>query len=268
MDTMTLRIEKSLQIDSAAFSDRGKKRKLNQDAIFHQTGRTSTNKNVGLFLVCDGMGGHRGGEIASRIAVDTITSELAGIFASADTSRSAFRQKIRTAVSKANSEIRQYAQTHADQAPDLGTTVTLVAIYDNVAYIINAGDGRVYGWREGQLAQVTEDHSLAAALAKQGFIDETEVVHHPQNHIIFRALGADEAIEMDAFKWSLQEGDKLLVCSDGLWKAFENAGELGQRLAEESTAAELCQQLVHEANQRDGSDNISAIVVTISEAAP
>jgi serine/threonine protein phosphatase PrpC len=275
MDTMVLSVEKSLQIDSAAFSDRGKKRKLNEDTIFLQTGRTPTNKNVGLFLVCDGIGGHHGGEIASRIAVDTITTELADLFASADASSnnndpsaslSLLRQKIHAAVTKANSEIRQYAQNQANQASDLGTTVTLVAIYDNIAYILNAGDGRVYGWRAGRLSQITQDHSLAAALAKEGLIDETEVVHHPQNHIIFRALGIDEVIEVDAFNWTLQEGDKLLLCSDGLWKAFENSSELGQRLAENLMATDLCRQLVNEANRRDGSDNISAIVVTISEA--
>jgi protein phosphatase len=104
-------------------------------------------------------------------------------------------------------------------------------------------------------------------LAKEGLIDETEVIHHPQNHIIFRALGINEVIEADTFNWTLQESDKLLLCSDGLWKAFENSSELGQRLAENTTAADLCQLLVNEANRRDGSDNISAIVVTISETA-
>ncbi len=275
MDTIVLGTEKSLQIDSAAFSDRGKKRKLNQDTIFHQTGRTPTNRNVGLFLVCDGMGGHQGGEIASRIAIDTMTAQLADLFASTGTSsnnddtpasRSTLRHRIHAAVSKANAEIRQYAQAHSDQTPDLGTTLTLVVIYGDSAYIINAGDGRVYAWRAGQLIQITQDHSLAAALAKEGLIEETEVSRHPQNHIILRALGIEDIIEVDAFNWALQEGDKLLLCSDGLWKAFEDTNDLEQRLAEDTTAADLCQKLVNEANERDGSDNISAIIVIVNEA--
>lgn len=270
METMAQATEKTLQLESAAFTDPGTRRTVNQDTIFHQTGQTSTGDNVGLFLVCDGMGGHQGGEVASRIAVDTITAELADLFTSNDDytapSLSTLRQKITTAVGKANTQIRQYAQKHANRTPDLGTTLTLMIIYGPNAYIINAGDGRVYGWRNGQLTQITRDHSLAALLAEGGVIDQTKIARHPQSHVILRALGIEDQLKVDVYNWEIQAGDKLLLCSDGLWKAFENPNELEQRLAKDITAADLCQQLVGEAKQRDGSDNISAIVVAIQPA--
>jgi serine/threonine protein phosphatase PrpC len=275
MSILVLENTKTVTIESAALSDPGIKRELNQDAIFHQSSQLPTTKPVGLFIVCDGMGGHRGGEIASRIAVDTITAELADLFvepqpmlADEETRPSLFKpaQKIRAAVYEANDQIRRYAQNHADETPDLGTTVTVVVIYDNLAYILNAGDGRVYIYRDGQLTRITEDHSLAAALVREGIIEEAEVATHPKSNVILRALGVEEAVEVDTFEWPLQSGDKLLLCCDGLWKAFPNEADLGQWVASDLTAAALCQQLVSEAKQRDGSDNISVVVVKISEA--
>jgi protein phosphatase len=270
MDTRVQAIEKTPQLESAAFTDPGTRRTVNQDTVFHQIARTPSDDNVGLFLVCDGMGGHQGGEIASRIAVDTITAELADLFASATASNSPsfsiLRQKITTAVGKANTQIRQYAQQHADETPSLGTTLTLMVIYGPTAYIINAGDGRVYGWREGKLTQITRDHSLAAVLAEGGVIDQSKVARHPQSHVILRALGIEDQLKVDMYHWEIRAGDKLLLCSDGLWKAFEDPNELEQRLTKDITAADLCQQLVLEAKKRDGSDNISAIVVAIQPA--
>ncbi|MBI1878360.1 MAG: serine/threonine-protein phosphatase [Chloroflexi bacterium] len=269
-----IREAQKIKIESAGLSDPGKSRKLNQDTIFHQIGQINGGKPAGLFIVCDGIGGQRGGEIASRIAVDTITAELPHFFAEAPTSSKngdthpsffTLNQKMRAAIEEANAQICQYADDHPDETPYLGTTVTAVLIYGNLVHIINAGDGRVYICRQGQLTQVTQDHSLAAKLAQKGFIDETEIATHPQNHIILRALGVKEHIELDAFDRELEPGDKILICSDGLWKAFPDSSELGQLLQINTTAAALCHQLVSEAKRRDGSDNISAIVVTVSE---
>jgi protein phosphatase len=266
--------KKVLQLDSAAFTDPGRKRELNQDVVFHQSAQTDQDETIGLFLVCDGMGGHRAGEIASRIAVDSITADLAGLFTSDVTisnqeqtrsSQLTMAQKIEAAIVKANQEIRQYSQNHPDQALDLGTTVTLALVYGAKAHIANVGDGRAYIWREGQVVQITRDHSLAAQLAQQGIIDEAEIPHHPRSNIILRALGVDDEIKIDVFEWHLQPGDKLLLCSDGLWKSIGDPIELAQWLNQETTAAALCQQLVAQAKARDGSDNISAIVAIINE---
>jgi protein phosphatase len=134
---MMIHEAKKIKIESAALSDPGTRRNQNQDMVFHQIGRVNGDKTVGLFLVCDGMGGQRGGEIASRIAVDTIAAELAGLFTEAhlflngdDTHPSFFMldQKMWAAVEEANAQIYQYAQNHADETPRLGTTVTAVLI--------------------------------------------------------------------------------------------------------------------------------------------
>jgi serine/threonine protein phosphatase PrpC len=247
---------------------------LNQDVIFHQTSQTARGETIGLFLVCDGMGGRRGGEIASRIAVDTVSTQLAEIFASsevltqADQTRPSYlnlAQKVEAAIEKANQAIRQYAKEHPDKTPELGTTLTLALVYGSLAYIANIGDGRAYVWREGQIYQITQDHSLAAKLAEEGVIKQEEIAHHPRSNLILRALGAKEEIEIDMFDWTLQPGDKFLLCSDGLWKSMGDPTELAQWLGSPTTAADLCQQLVYQAKERDGSDNISAIVVSISE---
>jgi serine/threonine protein phosphatase PrpC len=268
------RVKESLQIDSAAVTDRGQKREVNQDSIFHQTGRSEAGEITGLFLVCDGMGGHQAGEIASRIAVDTITTALSPIVSGLDLaayqhktrpSYLTLRQYVEAAVSQANHNIRQYADQHLAEAATMGTTVTLVLIRDRLAHIANVGDGRVYAWREGHLSQITRDHSLAAKLAEMGVIDKVDIARHPHSNLIYRSLGSDPEVEVDIFEWELRAGDKLLLCSDGLWKAFGALSELAYELRRQVTPTDLCRQLVNQAKYRDGSDNISGVVVEIKE---
>lgn len=263
-----------LDLASAVFSNTGRKRSLNQDSVFHQTGETADGKRAGLFLVCDGMGGRQGGEIASRIAVDTITDTLFTIF-SADNNlvgrnrgsdSSALAQQIKTAIDKAHAEIQAYAAKRLDGETKIGTTVTLAVIHDSLAYIANVGDGRAYAWREGTITQITRDHSFAAKLAEEGVIDEAEIPDHPRRKVILRALGAQAKMEVDLFEWELRVGDKLLLCTDGLWQAFGNKERLADWLGTEKSPAELSQQLVNEAKYRDGSDNISAAIVMVNEA--
>lgn len=269
--------KKTLQITSAAFTDRGQKRELNQDTIFHQTTQTESGENIGLFLVCDGMGGHQAGEVASQIAMEVITRELGPLFSLSEMfsheektrpSYITLSHDVEEAILKANDEIRQYAKNHPDEAAKMGTTVTLVLIRERLAHIVNVGDGRVYAWREGELTQITRDHSLAAKMAELGEIDETKIAHHPRSNVIYRSVGTDTNIEVDVFDWNLEAGDKLLLCSDGLWKAFGTSEELARWLGAETTPADLCQQLVTHAKHRDGSDNISAIVVVVDEGDP
>jgi protein phosphatase len=135
-----------------------------------------------------------------------------------------------------------------------------------LALIANVGDSRAYAWRNHELTQLTQDHSLAAKLAEAGMIEEEEVADHPRSNVVLRALGIEDEVEVDFFEWRPQPGDKLLLCSDGLWNAFPDADELGQWLSSDAAPADLCQHLVNEANRRDGSDNISAIVIGVNEA--
>lgn len=261
--------ERTLEIESAALTDPGSERDLNQDVVFHQTSYTGQGEAVGLFLVCDGVGGHRGGEIASRIAVDTITGDLADLFSSQKGhTRSVtpvLARRVVSAIRHANDEIQQYAQKHADRTPNLGTTVTLVVILGQTAYGGHVGDCRVYLWRKGRVNQITQDHSLAAQLAREGIIDELEIAEHPRSNVILRAVGHEADVKVDVFEHPLEPGDKLLLCSDGLWKSLSNPADLACWLGQPMAVADLCRQLVAEAKTRDGSDNISAIVASLNK---
>lgn len=214
------------------------------------------------------MGGRQGGEIASRIAVDTISNYFMDLFNHTSRDRQTqpsgqtLERMLKEAIQRANQEIRQYACNHLGIGDKMGTTVT-VAITDGSAIkIANVGDGRAYTWRNDILTQITQDHSLAARLVTEGVIDSQDIYYHPHNNIILRALGIDDDLEIDIFDWELQTGDKLLLCTDGLWKTFGNTDKLARWLGGKTTPANLCQQLVNEAVIRDGSDNISAVVVS------
>jgi serine/threonine protein phosphatase PrpC len=262
---------KTLTIDAAALTDRGQKRKSNEDAVFHQTGQTHTGHQGGLYMVCDGLGGHQAGEVASHLAVQTVSAELIDWLFSSDAknnhpslSTSDVQQRIQTAIIKAHAQILEYAQTHSE-ARTMGTTITLALVLDDTAYIASVGDSRAYIYREGYITQITEDHSWAAALARMGKIGENEVVNHPHRNILYRTLGLQNEADfaVDIFEWELQPGDKLLLCSDGLWQAFPVTVELARWLDFSDSSADICQQLVTEAKQRNGSDDISAIVIRV-----
>jgi serine/threonine protein phosphatase PrpC len=277
MNTAILEHVMTLQLKSAAQTDRGQRRKLNEDAVFQRTDHVDVGHSVGLYLVCDGVGGHQAGEVASRLAIETVTAELAQIFPLprtrssnpsyyAQPSYSTLRQQIQASIARAHAEIRHYAQTRPQEAADLATTITLALIYGNRAYIANVGDSRTYVWRHGQLTQITRDHSLAALLAERGQIDEAAILDHPRSNVLYQALGIHEKLDVDLFEWDLQPGDKLLLCSDGLWRAFPDTAELARWLNSTATPDALCQRLVTEASQRDGSDNISAVVVSVNQS--
>lgn len=265
--------QKTLQIDSAALTDRGRRREINEDYVFHQSAQTPQREVVGLFMVCDGLGGHQAGEIASRTAVETITTELKGLFSAFGSanhqatrpSNHILNERIEKAILKANTEIRAYATKHPEKAANLGTTVTLALVQGEFVHLANIGDGRAYAWRAGSLTRLTQDHSLAAELARQGVIEESQIAGHARSNVLTRAVGIKDEVEVDLFDWVLQPGDKLLLCSDGLWKAFSDNDELARLLASAQTSAQLCQELVAQAKERDGSDNISAVVITVNE---
>jgi protein phosphatase len=218
------------------------------------------------------VGGQPAGEVASRLAIETLTSALAWVFGTSGAlahndatllSGPAMQQHIRTVVTQANSALRRYARSHPWQAHHLSTTLTLALAYADRAFIANLGDGRAYVWRSGRVSQITRDHSLAAELAEQGKLDRSEVANHPGSNVLLRGLGLYDRADVDLFEWNLQAGDKLLLCSDGLWRSFPDAFELARWLGAAAASQVICRQLIEEANRRDGSDNISAVLVSV-----
>jgi protein phosphatase len=175
----------------------------------------------------------------------------------------AIENQLRTAVQEANRAILRYGEDKAS-ARGLGSTVTAALIQNDQAYIANVGDSRTYLLRDNQLTKLTQDHSLVAKLVESKQITDEDVYTHPQRNLIYRSLGAGHKnIEVDIFHETLCPGDKLLLCSDGLWEMVHHQ-DLENLLKEQSNPQVICDKLIALANENGGEDNITAIVVDIS----
>jgi protein phosphatase len=262
-----------LELQAASQSQRGETRRINQDSVYYHVGHTVTGEAGGLVILCDGMGGHEAGEVASRLAVQAIRSVLDGVIADGHKPRDTeptqpsgarLEAAVRGAIESANRQIYEHwgpREGPATTSGRPGTTVALVLIAGHTALIAGAGDSRVYACRTGVLRQITRDHSLAAKMLETGVFRTVEEAAKQRN-VIYRALGIEPAVEADLFQWPLESGDSLLLCSDGLWKAFPYDDELARILQSAANPENIVKHLVTEAVQRDGADDTSAIVVT------
>ncbi|AOY77368.1 Stp1/IreP family PP2C-type Ser/Thr phosphatase [Clostridium formicaceticum] len=235
----------------AAITDIGKVREVNEDnyCIYE--------KNIKLYMVADGMGGHKSGEVASFIAINTIKDHIRQ-FITEDMEKPSIEGIIFEAFHRANKEI--YNKSIEDfNCEGMGTTVTMALIIRNKIYIGHVGDSRGYVLRGGELEQVTQDHSLVAELVRNGSITEREAMKHPQKNIITRSLGTSEKVKVDIFSLDLCEGDILLLCTDGLTN-FVDKHELEKALLTLKDCMETCKELVSLANQRGGYDNITVLI--------
>ncbi|HEX7736210.1 MAG TPA: PP2C family serine/threonine-protein phosphatase [Ktedonobacteraceae bacterium] len=170
--------------------------------------------------------------------------------------------QVKAAIRQANKAILSYGEEHSG-ARGLGCTVTMAVVQDGHAYIANVGDSRTYLLREGKLRPVTKDHSLVAKLVETKQIDPDAVYTHPQRNLIYQSLGAGHRnVDPDVFHETLQAGDKLLLCSDGLWEMVRSP-DLLQTLTSQNDAQKICDRLIDLANEHGGEDNISAVVVQI-----
>ena len=231
----------------------GQVRQVNQDSLFVGTG---------LFVVADGMGGHAGGEIASRIAVETMESELEG---GSDARPPRRVLDLVTAVQAANDRV----WTQSEDEPELagmGTTVVAIGVVEEDREvrlaIVNVGDSRAYRLSGGELDQISEDHSLVGELFREGRLTADEARAHPQKNIVTRAVGIDRYVTVDEFQVLPRTGDRYLLCSDGLTDEVTEA-EIASvlRTVEEPEAA--AEDLVRRANEAGGRDNITLIVVDV-----
>jgi protein phosphatase len=171
--------------------------------------------------------------------------------------------QLRTAIQEANRAILRYGERKSS-ARGLGSTVTAALIQNDQAYIANVGDSRTYLLRDNHLTKLTQDHSLVAKLVESKQITDEDVYTHPQRNLIYRSLGAGHKnIEVDIFHETLHPGDKLLLCSDGLWEMVHHQ-DLEDLLKEQSNPQVICDKLIALANENGGEDNITAIVVDIS----
>jgi protein phosphatase len=270
----------------AGSTDAGCERELNEDRFYYKVVQASDEGPLGLFLVADGMGGHLAGEVASQWTVQTLKRELGPFFRPQDPSATRRldaealaaigsgvtvrleetdrARLLEHAVERANQVLLGYAQTHAQEAEGMGSTLTLAVIENDQATLAHVGDSRAYLWREGVLRQLTEDHSVPGALLKQGKISEAEAHEHPHRHILYRCLGLKPRIEVDISPgFALHVGDMLLLCSDGLWDMVYPIERLAALLKPTETPAVLCRRLVEAANEAGGEDNITVLIVRV-----
>lgn len=274
-------------VEAAVLTDPGRTRSLNEDRAWMQLYNTSDGEPVGLFIVCDGVGGHMGGEVASHWAVETVRQELGELFCPPDpratvllsqaevaaamegtqptrhTNLQKLESLVQDAVQKANRVVYEYARKKPEKAGDAGTTITLALLMGNRVVIGNVGDSRTYLLRNNTLKQVTRDHSLVATLVASGQIKPEEVFVHPQRNLIYRSLGHKEEVQVDTFIQILQPGDHLLLCSDGLWEMLQEDALIARIILEAGSPEAACHRLVDAANTAGGEDNIGVVVVKV-----
>lgn len=239
----------------AALSDRGKVRPINEDSFCLPNGQ------MYLALVADGMGGHQAGEVASDMAA-SILSELAAKRGGKDIS-------VKTAVSwvrKANAAIYASAQANPAQR-GMGTTLTFLYFMHQRVMLGHVGDSRCYRLRDGQLAQLSTDHSLVQELVRNGTITQEEARNHPYKNIITRALGADEQVQVDAHDLQLSRSDVFLLCSDGLTDYLTDEELQDILLEQETDLQQKARKMVDIALERGGRDNITVLLLD-GEVAP
>ena len=244
--------------------DPGKKRqgRPNEDFPFVAQGTTALGEPYGLFLVADGMGGHTHGQEASRLAVETIADMLLPRLREGQLSGSSWGDLLKEAVACANAAI--YQRNLLLTPASMGTTVTAALIVGAEAFMANVGDSRAYLHRSGVLRQITRDHSVVARLVTDGIIGPGDVYTHPKRNVIYRCLGAAPSVEVDVFHQLLQDGDLLLLCSDGLWEMLPDERQTAGVLSAPWLSADsMTEKLVQLALRAGGLDNISLVVVQV-----
>ncbi len=258
-------------------SMKGPDLEVNQDSLLALTltpvyeGRPTPA--VGFFAVADGIGGHQAGEdlelsraAASRIAVQAVAQELvSGVLMAelgGDVCLGETLVKIAgEAVVEANAQVYAVAQSRGS---DMGSTLALALVRDDVAVIANVGDSRVYHWHDGALRQVTTDHSLVERLVATGEVAPEEAAGHPQKGVLYRSLGDRPSVDVDVFSLQLAPGDRLLLCCDGVWESVGSAG-LEEVMLLESEPQRICDHVVRRALESGASDNVSAVVVGVTD---
>lgn len=250
-----------MQIDAFGLSDVGRQRQHNEDNFL-------VEESTGLFLVADGMGGHAAGEIASRIAIDSIqefidqTDEEDGTWPHGyDDRLSRTTNRLIAAVRLANGRVID-AMKKDSRLRGMGTTVVASLLDNSVLSLAHVGDSRAYLLRDGRIARVTNDHSWVFEQVQAGMITEEEAERHPFRNVITRALGGASSVMPDASEVDLQPGDRVLLCSDGLSGMLSEA-DMTKIVAEAPDAETACRRLIEAANDRGGHDNITAIVIKV-----
>lgn len=252
-----------MRLEASGVSDVGMRREKNEDNYL-------ISNNLGLIVVADGMGGHVGGEFASKLAVRTIEDVIHQIYEEKDQDflneysirKTDYVSQVKLAIELANERIFDEAKKNVSYK-GMGTTTVLLMARNSRVYVANVGDSRAYLIRDGKIAQVTQDHSLVGEQVRAGVISQGAAREHKLKNIITRSVGFQQDVEIDVITKVPREGDKFLLCSDGLTNMVEDTEIV--EVVGEHTLEEACHILVDMANARGGDDNITVVLCEVAD---
>jgi protein phosphatase len=246
-------------------TDVGKRRKLNEDSFL-------VDPETNLYAVCDGMGGHNAGEVASQMAIEALESfiqrshrekEITWPYG-LDVDLSFDGNRLKTAVKLANKKVFKAADNR-EEYTGMGTTVVVSLLSGNVMTLGSAGDSRCYLLRDGKLSQLTKDDSWVSAAWAEGILNSDELERHPLKNVITKAVGAKDSIEIDVQEQILKPGDVALLCSDGLHSMIKDDAILAAVTPFPATLQEAASKLIDAANEAGGKDNVSVVLLRYTE---
>ena len=252
-------------IESHGQTDVGRKRKLNEDSFL-------VNPETHLYAVCDGMGGHNAGEVASRMAAETISAfiekshrekEITWPYG-LDVNLSFDGNRLKTAIKLANKKVFRAADNR-EEYTGMGTTAVAALVSENILTVGSAGDSRCYLLRDGALRQLTRDDSWVSAALGEGILNSDEIDRHPLRNVITKAVGAKDTIELDVVEEKLKNGDVVLLCSDGLHAMLHDDQILATITPFPATLEEASLRLIDAANEAGGKDNVSVVLLRYTE---
>lgn len=245
-----------MRISCAGNTDVGVVRSGNEDSFLLDCSK-------GLFIVADGMGGHAAGEVASEMAVQIVAKELGSLRGLSDGDAAA---RMRSAIRKANAAIFDRTLAEHDKR-GMGTTTTVMVLFSRRYLIGQVGDSRAYLLREGHLLQLTKDHSYVQEQVDAGLLTPEQARTHPYSNVITRCVGANEDVAPDVYFGNLEQGDVVLLASDGLTGMLED-DQIATIMGAEDNPEGAVNKMIADANRRGGLDNITAIVVRVDATDP
>lgn len=257
----------ALQVGSDLDPGLRRKQKPNEDSISIIQGTmpsaSSSAEPFALLMVADGMGGQEHGQEASQLAVESLVEYVYGTLRTSQIMPEAFLPLLIEGVRHANRVVYQH---NRERRTAMGTTMTASLVIGTTAYVAHVGDSRLYLCRPATgLSQITQDHSIVAALVAAGVIQPEDIYTHPMRNLIYRYLGEKATVEVDAYTVPLAAGDILLLCSDGLWEMVRNQQIASILTTPMPTPSYRAHALIEAALAGGGEDNVSAIVVQVSK---
>jgi protein phosphatase len=259
-----------MRMDIAAQTDIGKRKKNNEDfyGIFREdTPGLQLFDEGALLCVADGLGGHVGGEIASKLAVslarDVLKQAAPAPTEDLQEQDEAYLELLKATIRRANDNVHQTNLDHVRRGRPMGTTLLVVLVTRRKVYIANVGDSRCYHIRDGEIIDRTTDHSWVDEQVKLGLMSKAEAESDSRKNIVTRCIGTHPEVTTDTYVWNVVQGDRLLLCTDGLVNMVKDS-EIHAQYARRATSAEVAHRLVELANENGGRDNITVIAVHLS----